>query len=93
MSGSAADIPFQSQIFTQLDVYTLVGGELVKVSTVPVTPTSYTTTTTNSGTVRVYTYVLGGIPLTAAATNNLYVVGVNAAGDAVISPVAVVTNP
>ena len=93
VSGSAADIPFQSQIFTQLDVYTLVGGELVKVSTVPVTPTSYTTTTTNSGTVRVYTYVLGGIPLTAAATNNLYVVGVNAAGDAVISPVVTVVNP
>jgi hypothetical protein len=93
LSGAASDIPFQSQPFSQLDVYTLTGGELVKLSTVTVTATSYTTTTTNAGATRVYTYALAGIPLTAAATNNLYVVGVTAAGDAVISPVATVVNP
>jgi hypothetical protein len=94
LSGDAADIPFQSQVFSQLDVYTLTGGQLVKVATKAIaTVTDYTTTTTNAGTVRVYTYVLTSVPLTAATTNNLYVVGVTAAGDAVISPVAAVVNP
>jgi hypothetical protein len=93
LSGSALDIPFQSQVFTQLDVYKLAGGALTKLTTVAVTPTSYTTTTTNGGTIRVYTYVLTGIPLTAATTNSLYVVGANATGDAVISPVITIVNP
>ncbi|HEV7992243.1 MAG TPA: Ig-like domain-containing protein [Gemmatimonadaceae bacterium] len=94
LSGAATDIPFQSQPFSALDLYKVVGGELVLVSTKPTTTVNdYTTTTTNAGATRVYTYTLPGVALTAAATNTFYVVGVTAAGDAVISPAIVVTNP
>lgn len=94
LSGAATDIPFQSQPFSALDLYKVVGSELVLVSTKPTTTINdYTTTTTNAGATRVYTYTLPGVALTAAATNTFYVVGVTAAGDAVISPAITVTNP
>ncbi|MEO7182148.1 MAG: Ig-like domain-containing protein [Gemmatimonadaceae bacterium] len=91
LSGSALDIPFQSQPFATLEVFKLVSGELVKVATITQTATTYTTTANT--TTRFYTYGLAGIPLTAAATNTFYVVGVAASGDAVISPAITVTNP
>lgn len=91
LSGAASDIPFQSQPFASLDIYKLVGSELVKQSTVAVTSSNYTTTA--NATTRFYTYVLPGVALTAASTNQFYVVAVTTAGDAVISPLAQVVNP
>jgi len=91
LSGPAADITFQSQPFAQVDVYKQVGSELVLVASIQQTINTYTSATV--GLTHFYTYVLTGLPLTAAATNNFYVVGASASGDAVISPVVTVTNP
>lgn len=87
VGGLVSDPAFQSQPFNQIDIYKVVGGELVNVGT------SSLASVTDVGTARTYTYTAPGIPLTAAATNSFYVVGRTAAGDAVISYRNDVVNP
>jgi len=95
LSGAFLDIPFQSQPFATVEVYKLVGTELVKVATIPQSISTYTTT--NNGVTRFYTYVIPGIALSAntpgPTVNTFYVVGVAPTGNAVISPAVTVTNP
>jgi hypothetical protein len=78
VGGLVADPAFQSQPFVQLDIYKLSGGELVLVGT------NTLASVTDEGLVRTYVYT-STVALTAAATNTFFVVGRNAAGDAVIS--------
>jgi len=88
--GTSIDPAFQSQPFSKIDLYKLASnGELVLVGSITTTPS---VTDTGAG-VRTYTYVASGVALTAAASNTFYAVGVTAAGQAVISPATVITNP
>jgi len=87
VGGLVSDPAFQSQPFAQIDIYKVVGGELVLVGT------NTLASVTDVGTARTYTYTSAGVALTAAATNTFYVVGRTAAGDAVISNAITVTNP
>jgi hypothetical protein len=87
VGGLATDIPFQSQPFTQIDIYKVVSGELVSVGT------ATNPSNTIQGATRTYTYTASGVALTAAATNTFYVIGRTAAGDGVISGPITVTNP
>jgi hypothetical protein len=87
VGGLASDISFQSQPFTQIDIYKVVSGELVLVGT------ATNPSNTIQGTTRTYTYTASGVALTAAATNTFYVIGRTAAGDGVISDPITVTNP
>ena len=87
VGGLVSDPAFQSQPFAQIDIYKVVGGELALVGN------NTLASVTDVGANRTYTYTAAGIPLTAAATNTFYVVGRNAAGDAVISQAITVVNP
>jgi len=87
VGGLVADPAFQSQPFQQVDIYKVVGGELVLVGN------STLASVTDVGANRTYTYTAAGIALTGGATNTFYVIGRNAAGDGVISQAITVVNP
>jgi len=91
VGGLVSDVSFQSQPFTQIDIYKVVSGELVSVGTA--TNPSNTTSGGTPPTIRTYTYTSGPVALTAATTNTFYVIGRTAAGDGVISTAITVTNP
>ena len=84
--GAVSDPAFQSQPFAQIDIYKF-GTSMALVGT------NTLASVTDVGTVRTYTYITSGVALTAAATNNFYAIGRNAAGDAVISNAITVVNP
>jgi hypothetical protein len=86
VGGTTTGLP--NQPFAAIDIYKLVSGELVYVSTV--TLASVTDDGTGN---RTYTWTVNGVALTAAATNSFYAVGRDAKGNAVISAAATVINP
>jgi len=94
VGGLVADPAFQSQPFAQIDVYKCTNtsancatGQLALVANTTLAAV------TDIGANRTYTYSAGGLALTATAVNTFFLVGRNAAGDAVISQPITVTNP
>jgi hypothetical protein len=89
VGGGTADAAFQSQPFTQIDIYKLdaAKNELVLVGSVSAA------SVTDAGAIRTYTYTASGVALTANSLNSFFVVGRNAAGDAVISNGVSYLNP
>jgi len=85
--GLISDPVFQNQPFALVEIYKLVGGELVLAGSIT------SPLVTDAAPNRTYTYTVSGVALTAAATNTFYAVGRNTGGDAIISPAFTVVNP
>ncbi|MEO8621790.1 MAG: Ig-like domain-containing protein [bacterium] len=87
VTGLIADPAFQSQPFALVEVYKVVGGELVLVGS------TASPLVSDAAPNRTYSYAVSGISLTAAATSTYFAIGRNAAGDAVVSQAIAVVNP